>query len=117
MDFIDLDSYETANWKLKIPKKLYNKIKYHLYTYGNGVGRDYFFDSGIDELMLKEKYYVDFPEPKYLYRFSYEEEANLVTWQARFTKRSISGYKDFMVRYGYTARDVLAAALYYGSEN
>jgi len=116
MDFYDGDNYDTVNWKLIIPKKLYNKVKYYLNTYGNGIDRDYFFNTGIDELSLKNEYNQDFPEPQYLYRFSDEEEADLITWQFRVTKRELKWYKEVMTRYGYSARDALAAALYYYNE-
>lgn len=116
MDFYDLDNSDTVNWKLKIPKKLYNKVKYYLKAHGGGIDRDYLFNTGIDELSLKNEYNQDFPEPQYLYRFSDEEEADLTTWQFRVSKRNLKGYKEFMTRYGYSARDVLAAALYYYNE-
>ncbi len=113
MDFYDFDNYDTVNWKLKIPKKLYNKVKYYLNAHGCGIDRDYFFNTGVDELTLKNEYNQDFSEPQYLYRFSDEDEANLVTWQFRVGKRSLKCYKEFMAWYGYSARDVLAASLYY----
>ena len=37
-----MKNYGTVVWKLKIPKKLYNKIGYYLKR--NGFGREHFFD-------------------------------------------------------------------------
>ncbi len=105
----------TVLWKTKIPKKLYNKVQYCINQHG--ISRDYFLNSGVDRLTVKNLYYVDFPDPQYLYRFSDEEEANLTTWQVRIDEGEAAAYNDFMVRYGYSGRDVLAAALYFEKGN
>ncbi|MDE6667779.1 MAG: hypothetical protein K2K38_05470 [Clostridia bacterium] len=103
---------DTVIWKTQIPKKLYNKIKYYFKQFGGS--RADFLDFGIDALVIKYQFhhYEVIPEPEILYRFSEEDEANLVGWQVAIGENVVRGYNDFMMRYGLTGRDVLAAALY-----
>lgn len=106
-----MNNYGTVVWKTKIPKKLYNKINYNLNKYGGN--RANFLDSGIDYLQLKYSYNQDIPDPETLYRLSKEDESNLVSWQARISKREAQSYSEFMNWHDITGRDILATALYH----
>lgn len=106
-----MNKYGTVVWKTKIPRKLYNKIKYNLNKYGGK--RADFLDSGIDYLQLKYSYNQDIPDPDTLYHLSEKDEANLVTWQARISEREAQNYNQFMSWHNITGRDVLATALYH----
>ena len=106
-----MNTYGTVFWKTKIPKKLYNKINYNLNKYGSN--RADFLDLGIDYLQLKYSYNQDIPDLETLYRLSENDEANLVTWQARVSECEAQGYNQFMSWHDITGRDVLATALYH----
>ena len=98
-------------WKIKIPKRLKNKINYYIKK--AEMDREYFFNTGTDFLGLRHMERYDTPEPKNMYRFSEKDEAELVTWQLVLTEGEAEGYKKFIEYYGVSERDILAAALYY----
>lgn len=98
-------------WKIKIPKKLKNKINYFINKHG--IDREYFFNTGTDFISQRHMERYDTPEPKDIYRFSEKDEAELVTWQLELTESEAKGYKKFIGHYGVSERDILAAALYY----
>lgn len=105
-----MQKYDTIVWNIKLPKKLYNKINYHLKTHS--LTRDYFFNCGVDVLDRTNRDNIDFPDPKTLYRFGEEEEKDLVTWQFSPDKEEEKWYLEFLDDFAYDGRDVLAAALY-----
>ena len=97
-------------WKIKISKKLKNKINYHLNKFE--VSRADFFDVGIGFIEQRHKVPYDAPDPKDMYRFNEKDEAEKVTWQVELAEWNATKYKKFMEWYGVSERDVLAAALY-----
>jgi len=111
-DYLEALEKQTATtvWRTKIPKKLYNKIKYYLSSYG--VSRDYFLSCGVDNLQLKFNYNADFPDADELYRFDEKAEADLVTWQVKISVFDAENYEKFRKWYDLSGRDLLAAALY-----